>query len=159
MDEYLNLAIEEARKSYNYYQSPTSNGTPGIPIGSALVIDGQLKAVGHNQRVQHGSPVLHAEMHCLENAGRLKASDYQRATLYTTLSPCSMCSGAILLYKIPRVVIGENENFRGPEEYLQQNGVDIQVVDSEECKEMLKNFINEHPEIWYEDIGEKGESF
>src|ERR1044071_1077590 len=144
-DEFLRAAIEEARLGL-------SEG--GIPIGSVLVIDGRIVGRGHNRRVQRGSAVLHAEMDCLENAGRLQPSVYRRATLYSTLSPCDMCSGAILLYRIPRVIIGENRTFRGPEEYVRDRGVDVQVVDSIECVELMDRFIREHPTLWNEDIGE-----
>ena len=126
----------------------------GIPIGSVLVIDDAIVGRGHNQRVQKGSPVLHAEMDCLEKAGRLKASEYRRATLYSTLSPCDMCSGTVLLYGIPNVVIGENRTFRGPEDYLRARGVDILVADEPECLQLMEDFIVAHPELWNEDIGE-----
>lgn len=146
MDPHLAAAIEEARKGL---------AEGGIPIGSVLVIDGAVVGRGHNRRVQQGSAVLHAEMDCLENAGRLKAADYQRATLYSTLSPCDMCSGAILLYKIPTVIVGENRSFRGPEDYVRSRGVDLQVVDSDECVQLMKNFMQSQPELWNEDIGVK----
>ena len=145
MDEFLKAAIEEAKKGL-------SEG--GIPIGSVLVIDGRIVGRGHNQRVQKGSTVLHAEMDCLENAGRLKASEYSRATLYSTLSPCDMCSGTVLLYGIPKVVIGENRTFRGPEKYVQSRGVKIVIDDNQECRLLMEKFIKEHPELWVEDIGE-----
>lgn len=145
MDEFMEAAIEEARKGL---------AEGGIPIGSVLVIDGRIVGRGHNRRVQRGSAVLHAEMDCLENAGRLKAADYRRATLYSTLSPCDMCSGAVLLYGIPRVVVGENRTFQGPEEYVRSRGVDLVVVDSPECRELMDRFIAEKPELWNEDIGE-----
>ncbi|HIA86644.1 MAG TPA: nucleoside deaminase [Candidatus Marinimicrobia bacterium] len=145
MDEFLEAAIEEAKKGL-------SEG--GVPIGSVLVIDGRIVGRGHNQRVQKGSTVLHAEMDCLENAGRLKASEYSRATLYSTLSPCDMCSGTVLLYGIPKVVIGENRTFRGPEKYVQSRGVKIVVDDNQECRLLMEKFIKEHPELWVEDIGE-----
>ncbi|NCC62795.1 MAG: nucleoside deaminase [Verrucomicrobiae bacterium] len=145
MDPFFKAAIEEARKS-------VSEG--GIPIGSVLVIDGQIVGRGHNQRVQKGSSILHAEMDCLENAGRLKARDYQRGTLYSTLSPCDMCSGAVLLYGIPKVVIGENRTFRGPEDYVRSRGVEVTVVDNEECRKLMETFIQNNPELWNEDIGE-----
>ena len=144
MDEFLEAAIEEAKKGL-------SEG--GVPIGSVLVIDGRIVGRGHNQRVQKGSTVLHAEMDCLENAGRLKASEYSRATLYSTLSPCDMCSGTVLLYGIPKVVIGENRTFRGPEKYVQSRGVKIVVDDNQECRLLMEKFIKEHPELWVEDIG------
>jgi len=145
LDAYLAAAVEEARKGH---------AAGGIPIGSVLVIDGEIVARGHNQRVQKGSSVLHAEMDCLENAGRLTATDYRRATLYSTLSPCDMCSGAILLYGIPNVVVGENETFRGPEDYLRQRGVTVDIVNDEDCIRMMRDFILTHPGLWNEDIGE-----
>src|SRR6478609_5938911 len=129
MDEFMQAAIEEARQGL---------AEGGIPIGSVLVIDGQIVGRGHNRRVQKGSAILHAEMDCLENAGRLKARDYQRATLYSTLSPCDMCSGTTLLYKIPRIVIGENATFRGPEDYVRSRGVELVIVDDEECKTLMR---------------------
>jgi cytosine deaminase len=145
MDEFLKAAIEEAKKGL---------AEGGIPIGSVLVIDGRIAGRGHNQRVQRGSVVLHAEMDCLENAGRLKAADYRRATLYSTLSPCDMCSGAILLYGIPRVVVGENRTFRGPEDYVRSRGVEVSVADNLECRQLMEAFLKERPELWNEDIGE-----
>jgi creatinine deaminase len=145
MDEFLEAAIEQAKKGL---------AEGGIPIGSVLVIGGQIVGRGHNRRVQKGSAVLHAEMDCLENAGRLKASDYRRATLYSTLSPCDMCSGAVLLYGIPKVVIGENRTFRGPEDYVRLRGVQIAVIDNRECRQLMEKFINQHPELWNEDIGD-----
>jgi creatinine deaminase len=144
MDEFMQAAIEEALKG---------RASGGIPIGSVLVIDGRIVGRGHNQRVQKGSPTLHAEMDCLENAGRLKARDYQRATLYSTLSPCDMCSGAALLYKIPRVVIGENRTFQGPEDYLRSRGVQLTILDDPLCLALMTEFIAEHPSVWNEDIG------
>jgi creatinine deaminase len=144
LDRYLAAAIDEAKKGRD---------AGGIPIGSVLVIGDRVVARGHNQRVQQGSAVLHAEMHCLENAGRLAATDYRQAVLYSTLSPCDMCSGAILLYGIPRVIIGENRTFRGPEAYLRSRGVDIEVVDDRECRQLMKAFIAASPELWNEDIG------
>jgi cytosine/creatinine deaminase len=144
MDKYLVAAIEEARKGMD---------SGGIPIGSVLVIDGQIVGRGHNQRVQKGSAVLHAEMDCLEKAGRVNASDYRRATLYSTLSPCDMCSGAILLYGIPKVVIGENRTFCGPEDYIRSRGVEVVVVDDQECRQLMESFIKNNPELWNEDIG------
>ena len=144
-DKYLEAAIDEAR---------IGQDSGGIPIGSVLVIDGAIAARGHNRRVQHGSSILHAEMDCLENAGRLGAADYQRAVLYSTLSPCDMCSGAILLYKIPKVVIGENRTFKGPEEYLRSRGVELEIADSQECYRMMQDFIRDHDALWNEDIGE-----
>jgi len=147
MDVFLEAAIEEARKGL-------SEG--GIPIGSVLVIDGAIVGRGHNRRVQDTSAILHAEMDCIERAGRLRAADYRRATLYSTLSPCDMCSGTVLLYKIPRVVIGENHTFRGPEDYLRSRGVDLVIADSLECRELMDDFIAGKPELWNEDIGEDG---
>jgi cytosine/creatinine deaminase len=144
-DEFLESAIQEARKGLE---------SGGIPIGSVLVIDGEIVGRGHNHRVQRGSSILHAEMDCLENAGRLTAGDYQRSILYSTLSPCDMCSGAVLLYKIPRVVIGENRTFRGPETYLRSRGVDLEIVDNRECYELMQDFIRNHGALWNEDIGE-----
>ena len=126
----------------------------GIPIGSILVIDGKIRGRGHNKRIQEGSSVLHAEMDCLENAGRLKAKEYRRATLYSTLSPCDMCSGAVLLYGIPRVVVGENTNFQGPEEYVRKRGVEVVVLQDERCISIMRDFIKGNPSLWNEDIGE-----
>ena len=145
MDRFLQAAIDEARQGM---------AEGGIPIGSVLVIDGEIVGRGHNRRVQQGSAVLHAEMDCLEHAGRLKAADYRRATLYSTLSPCDMCTGAALLYGIPRIVIGENRTFRGPEEYVRSRGVEVVVSDSSECRELMETFIAASPELWNEDIGE-----
>ena len=145
MDEYLEAAIEQAR---------LGRDAGGIPIGSVLVIDGKIVGRGHNQRVQQGSAVLHAEMDCLENAGRLRAGDYARATIYSTLSPCDMCSGAILLYGIPRVIVGENRTFKGPEALLLDRGVQVDVVDNAECIELMNEFIAAQPQLWNEDIGE-----
>jgi cytosine deaminase len=145
MDQFLDAAIDEARKGRE---------AGGIPIGSVLVIDGRIVGRGHNQRVQRGSAVLHAEMDCLENAGRLPAADYRRAVLYSTLSPCDMCSGAVLLYGIPRVVIGENRTFRGPEDYLRSRGVVLDVLDNSECRDLMRVFIAANPSLWDEDIGE-----
>lgn len=126
----------------------------GIPIGSALEIDGEIVGRGHNRRVQRGSAILHGEMDALENAGRLLARDYRRSVIYTTLSPCPMCTGAILLYEIPRVVIGENRTFLGAEEHLRANGVEVEVVDDQQCVELMARFIADNPELWNEDIGE-----
>ena len=145
MDPFLQAAIDEAKKGLR---------EGGIPIGSVLVIEGRIVGRGHNQRVQRGSAVLHAEMDCLENAGRLKASDYRRSTLYSTLSPCDMCSGTVLLYGIPKVIIGENRTFRGPEEYVRSRGVQIVVVDDSECRQLMEEFITKRPDLWNEDIGE-----
>ena len=145
MDSYMEAAIEQARIGY-------SEG--GIPIGSVLVIDDEIVGRGHNRRVQRGSVILHAEMDCLENAGRLNASDYRRSVIYSTLSPCSMCSGAILLYRIPKVVVGENQTFQGPEEDVRKQGVDLEVIGSRECIELMREFIQQNPNLWDEDIGE-----
>lgn len=145
MDKYLDAAIEEAR---------VSQAAGGIPIGSVLVIDDQIVGRGHNQRVQKGSAILHAEIDCLENAGRLTASDYRNSVLYTTLSPCDMCSGAILLYGIPKVVVGENQSFQGPENYLLSKGVTLEILGDAECTKMMHDFIAAHPTLWNEDIGE-----
>jgi cytosine/creatinine deaminase len=145
VDPFLQEAIAEARKGL---------ASGGIPIGSVLVVDGRIAGRGHNRRVQKGSVVLHAEMDCLENAGRLRAADYRRAILYSTLSPCDMCSGAALLYRIPSIVIGENRTFRGPEDYLRSRGVNLEVVDSSECVALMTEFIRSHPALWNEDIGE-----
>jgi creatinine deaminase len=146
MDTFLEAAIEEAKKGM---------AEGGIPIGSVLVIDGRIVGRGRNRRVQNGSAVLHAEMDCLENAGRIKASDYRRATLYSTLSPCDMCSGAVLLYGIPKVVIGENRTFRGPEEYVKSRGVEVVVRDNQECRRLMATFIEKYPALWNEDIGKE----
>src|SRR5262245_58333230 len=142
MDEFLAAAIEEARLGL---------AEGGIPIGSVLVIDGKIVGRGHNRRVQNGSAVLHAEMDCLENAGRLRAADYRRAIIYSTLSPCDMCSGAILLYGIPKVVIGENRTFRGPEDYVRSRGVELVIADDAECRRLMDAFIRSKPELWNED--------
>ena len=145
MDKFLEAAIEEAKKG---------GSKSGVPIGSVLVIDGKIVGRGHNQRIQKGSSILHAEMDCLENAGRIKAIDYRRATLYSTLSPCDMCSGAVLLYGIPKVVIGENHTFCGPEDYLRSRGVELVILDNQECRQLMETFIENNPAIWNEDIGE-----
>jgi len=144
-DRFLLAAIKEAQKSL-------LDG--GIPIGSVLVINNKVVARGHNRRVQDKSPVLHAEMDCLNNAGRLGPQDYRRSVLYSTLSPCDMCTGAVLLYKIPRVIIGENRNFRGPEQHLRSSGVELQVLNDSACIELMRTFIQTHPRLWNEDIGE-----
>lgn len=144
MDKFLEAAIEEAKLGL---------AEGGIPIGSVLVIDGEIVGRGHNRRVQNSSAILHAEMDCLENAGRLTAEDYKKATLYSTLSPCDMCSGAVLLYGIKRVVVGENKTFQGPEEYVRSRGVAVSVVDNHECQELMNSFIKASPELWNEDIG------
>jgi cytosine deaminase len=144
-DPYLDAAVAEA-------QAGLDEG--GIPIGSVLVLDSEIIGRGHNRRVQQDSVVLHAEMDCLEQAGRRLADDYRRATLYSTLSPCDMCSGAVLLYGIPRVVVGENRTFTGPETHLAARGVEVEVVDDQRCVELMAAFIAAHPELWNEDIGE-----
>lgn len=144
MDSFLEAAIEEAKKGL---------AAGGIPIGSVLVCDGKIIGRGHNQRVQKGSVIHHAEMNCLENAGRQKAVVYQRCTLYSTLSPCPMCSGAALLYKIPRIVIGENVTFRGPEDYVGSQGVQIEVRQDATCIQLMRDFIGANPALWNEDIG------
>ncbi|OGW72521.1 MAG: tRNA-specific adenosine deaminase [Omnitrophica bacterium GWA2_52_12] len=143
-DKFMKAAIEEARQGL---------AEGGIPIGSVLVKDGEIVGRGHNRRVQKKSAVLHAEMDCLENAGRLKAVDYQKCVIYSTLSPCDMCTGTILLYKIPVVVIGENETFKGPEDYSQSRGVKLINLESAECKRLMHDFIRDRPELWNEDIG------
>ena len=144
-DTFFQAAIDEARIGL---------AEGGVPIGSVLVIDGEVIGRGHNQRVQRRSVVLHAEMAALEDAGRLTAADYRRSVLYSTLSPCSMCTGAVLLYGIPRVVVGENRTFQGPEELLRDQGVVIEVVDAPVCVDLMTTFIAEHPDLWNEDIGE-----
>jgi cytosine/creatinine deaminase len=142
---FLEIAIEQAR---------IGRGEGGVPIGAALVADGEVLGAGRNRRVQEGSAIKHGETDALENAGRLPASVYRRATMYTTLSPCHMCTGAILLYGIPRVVLGENRTFMGAEDLLRANGVEVVDLESEECYRLMQDFIAEHPEIWFEDIGE-----
>ena len=144
-DSFLKAAIDEAKKGY---------AEGGIPIGSVIVHNGKIIGRGHNRRVQNGSAILHGEMDDLENAGRLKASVYKECTLYTTLSPCSMCSGTILLFGIPKIVIGENKTFMGEEELLKSRGVEITVVKDSECYDLMTKFIQEKPELWNEDIGE-----
>jgi creatinine deaminase len=144
MDEFMAAAIEEARQGL---------AEGGIPIGSVLVLDGKIVGRGHNRRVQKGSAILHAEMDCLENAGRLTAKDYSRSVLYSTLSPCDMCSGTVLLYKIPRVIIGENKTFQGPEDYVRSRGVQLEILNLEECIQLMEEFIAARPELWNEDIG------
>ncbi len=143
-DVFLSVAVEQAR---------VGRAEGGIPIGAALVVDGHVVAVGRNRRVQMGSAIRHAETDALENAGRLPASTYARATVYTTLSPCHMCTGAMLLYGIPRVVIGENRTFVGAEDLLRQHGVEVVVLDSAECVDTMERFIAEQPVLWHEDIG------
>ena len=145
INKFMSAAIEEARKGL-------SEG--GIPIGSVLVIDGKIVGRGHNQRIQKDSAVLHAEMDCLENAGRLTAKDYRRSVLFSTLSPCDMCSGAVLLYGIPKVIVGENKTFQGPEQYVLDRGVDVTVLNDPECIDMMERFIRDNPTLWNEDIGE-----
>jgi creatinine deaminase len=145
MDSFLQAAIEEARQGL---------AEGGIPIGSVIVYNGEILGRGHNRRVQRGSAVLHGEMDALENAGRQPASIYRACTLYTTLSPCAMCTGAILLYGIPKVVIGENETFMGEEDLLRARGVEVVLADNDECKRLMREFIAARPELWNEDIGE-----
>ena len=144
MDEFLQAAIDEANKGLQ---------EGGIPIGSVIVHAGKIIGRGHNRRVQRGSVVLHGEMDALENAGRQPAAVYRECTLYTTLSPCAMCSGAIALYGIPRVVVGENLTFRGEEEWLRSNGVHVEVLQDQTCVDMMRSFIAANPELWNEDIG------
>ncbi|MBC3538489.1 nucleoside deaminase [Rufibacter sediminis] len=144
MNEFLQAALEEAKKGYE---------EGGIPIGSVLVHQGKIIGRGHNKRVQDGSAILHGEMDALENAGRQPASVYRECTIYTTLSPCSMCSGTILLYGIPAVVVGENKSFMGEEELLRARGVNVTVEDNQECYDLMQRFIREKPQVWNEDIG------
>ncbi len=144
MDQFMRAAIEEAVKGQE---------TGGIPIGSVLVYQGRIIGRGHNKRVQKGSAILHGEMDALENAGRLSAEVYRECVLYTTLSPCAMCSGAIVLYKIPRVVVGENRTFLGEEDYLRSKGVEVEVLQDNECINMMRDFIAAKPGLWNEDIG------
>lgn len=141
----MQAAIDEARRG---------RATGGIPIGSVIVCDGRIIGRGHNQRVQRGSTTLHGEMAAFENAGRQPAQVYQRSVIYTTLSPCSMCSGAILLYGIPKVVVGENRTFLGEEELLRARGVEVEVLQDPTCVQLMADFIGDHPELWNEDIGE-----
>ena len=143
-DPFLRAALDEARLGL---------AEGGIPIGSVLVIDGAIVGRGHNRRVQRGSAILHAEMDCLENAGRRAAREYARATLYSTLSPCDMCSGTALLYKIPRIVIGENTTFQGPESYVRTRGIVLEIANDAECVRLMREFIAARPELWNEDIG------
>ena len=145
MDAFLAAAVEEARKGL---------AEGGIPIGSVLVHEGKIIGRGHNRRIQRGSATLHGEMDALENAGRLPARVYRESVLYTTLSPCAMCTGAILLYRIPRVIVGENRTFLGEEELLRSRGVSVEVVDDAECVAMMTKFIEDNPRLWNEDIGE-----
>ena len=144
MDRFMEAAFQEAMMGQ-------SQG--GIPIGSVLVVDDIIIGRGHNQRVQQGSAILHAEMDCIQNAGRLNASVYQKATLYTTLSPCDMCSGTALLYKIPRIVIGENQAYQGPEDYLRSRGLTLTILNDARCIQLMREFIQQNPDLWYEDIG------
>lgn len=144
MKKFMKEAVREAEKGL-------SEG--GIPIGAVLVKGGRIIARGHNRRIQEGSAILHAEMDCLEKAGRLKYRDYKKCIMYSTLSPCDMCMGAILLYKIPKVVIGENESFKGPENYARRRGVKIVNMDSPDCKRLMRQFIANRPGLWNEDIG------
>ena len=147
-DDFLEAAIEQAR---------IGRAEGGVPVGAALVVDGKVLAVGRNRRVQLGSAIRHGETDALENAGRLPAAVYRRATMVTTLSPCDMCTGAILLYGIRRVVIGDDTTFRGPEERLTENGVELVHLRSEECRRLMEGFIAEFPDLWNEDIGVEGE--
>jgi creatinine deaminase len=144
MDDFMRAALEEARRGLE---------EGGIPIGSVLVRDGRILGAGHNRRVQGGSVVLHGEMDALERAGRQPATVYRECTLYTTLSPCAMCSGAILLYGIPRVVVGENRTFMGEEDLLRSRGVTVNVLQDPACERILADFIRDHPTLWSEDIG------
>ncbi len=143
-DPFLQAAIEEARQGL---------AEGGIPIGSVLVLDDQIIGRGHNRRVQDGSVIHHAEMNCLENAGRLPASVYRRCTIYSTLSPCPMCSGAIQLYGIPKVIVGENKTFQGPESLLRSQGITVEILQNPECIALMEDFIQAKPELWNEDIG------
>ena len=145
MNDFMTAAIEEAKQGL---------AEGGIPIGSVLVIDNKIVGLGHNRRVQGGSAILHAEMDCLENAGRLTAAQYAKSTLYSTLSPCDMCSGAALLYKIPKIVAGENQTFQGPEGYVRSRGASLEILSDPRCIELMQQFIADHPELWNEDIGE-----
>ena len=143
-DPYLRAALEQAKKSL---------AEGGIPIGSVLVYEGKIIGRGHNCRVQTGSPIDHGEMNCLRNAGRLPAKIYKASTIYSTLSPCPMCSGAIILYKIPRVVVGENQTYLGAEDYMRSNGIQVDVVQDAECLQLMTDFIRTNPQLWNEDIG------
>lgn len=144
MDKFLIEAVNEAKKGLE---------EGGIPIGSVIVLNGKVIGKGHNKRVQKGSVVLHGEMDALEDAGRLTAAAYKKCTLYTTLSPCPMCTGAILLYGIPKIVIGENQTFMGSEALLKERGVEVVIMDNKECKDLMQKFIIDKPELWNEDIG------
>jgi cytosine deaminase len=141
---FLQAAIDEAKAGLH---------EGGIPIGSVLVLDGCIIGRGHNRRVQKASAILHAEMDCLENAGRLKSRDYQRCIVYSTLSPCDMCSGTALLYKIPHIVVGENRTFQGPEDYVRSRGVRLEILDDPTCIKLMQDFIAAMPDLWNEDIG------
>lgn len=143
MDEFMKLAISEARKGLN---------EGGIPIGSVLIKDGKLVAQGHNKRVQENNPILHGEMDCLNNAGRI--GSYRNTVIYSTLMPCYMCAGTIVQFKIPKVIVGESKTFSGAREFMEQHGVEVIDLDLAECKKMMENFINENPELWNEDIME-----
>lgn len=143
-DRFMQAAIDEALLGLQ---------EGGIPIGSVLVIDGEIVGRGHNRREQKQSAILHAEMDAIENAGRLTARDYRRATLYSTLSPCDMCSGTVLLYQIPKIVVAENKNFKGPEDYVRSRGIQLEILNDEECIKIMKTFIDDRPELWFEDIG------
>ena len=144
MTKFLKAAIDEAKKGIK---------EGGIPIGSVIVYQGEIIGRGHNRRIQKGSVILHGEMDALESAGRQPAHVYKNSVLYTTLSPCAMCSGAILLYGIPKIIIGENTTFLGDEELLKSRGVEVAVVDNQECKDLMASFITNNPELWNEDIG------
>lgn len=144
MDKFMQAAIEEAI---------IGRDEGGIPIGSVLVYQNEIIGRGHNRRVQSGSPILHGEMDALENAGRLSAAVYKQSTIYTTLSPCSMCSGAIMLYEIPRVVVGENKTFQGEESLLRSRGIEVDVLQDQDCIDLMEAFIKAHPNLWNEDIG------
>lgn len=144
MDAFMQAALEEAE---------LGGSEGGVPIGSVLVLDGEIVGRGHNRRWQDGSPILHAEMDCLQNAGRRTAAEYANCVLYSTLSPCDMCSGAVLLYKIPHVVVAENVTFQGPEEYLRSRGVNLEIQADPRCIELMREFINNNPSMWHEDIG------
>jgi creatinine deaminase len=144
MDEFMRAAIVEAQRGL---------AEGGIPIGAVLMINGKIAGRGHNRRVQNGSAILHAEMDALENAGRQDAQDYRNAVLYSTLSPCDMCSGAALLYQIPKIMVGENRTFRGPETYLRSRGIELIILNDPECIQMMQDFIAANPKLWYDDIG------
>ena len=144
MNPFMEAAIAEAQLGFD---------EGGIPIGSVLVVDDRIVGRGHNRRVQRGSSVLHAEMDAIENAGRLTSIQYCRATLYSTLSPCDMCSGAVLLYRIPKLVVGESRTFSGPEDYVRSRGVELQILDDQRCFKLMRRFIEANPSVWNEDIG------